>query len=135
MATNNAYEIIHSTCVYGGANLTGFKKFEAKENQDKSHNYAASKKPYSVSRKTQTFEGSMSMYFRQAVELIKAANGNGLSEIAPADCTFMARTASGELVKVTLKQMEFKGTTVAFETAADDAEMDVDVIYSDMTIQ
>lgn len=135
MATKSAYQLIESTVLIGGVAADGVKNIEWNNDQEKSNNYGAGKKPYSRSRKTVTYEGSMTMYFRQKMELIRAAGVSSLNELAPTDVIFMARTAEGELVKFTLKDLEFVSDGAKFETNADDSEKDHSFIYSDLIIQ
>lgn len=135
MATKSAYQLIESTCLIGGVEAPGVKKIEWNNDQEKTNNYAAGGKPYSRSRKIKTFEGSMTMYFRQKMELIRSAGVTSLNDIAPSDVIFMARTSEGELVKVTLKELEFTSDGGSFEQGGDDSEKDHNFIYSDIIIQ
>jgi hypothetical protein len=135
MAVKSAYQLIESTVLIGGVSADGVKNIEWNNDQEKTNNYAASKKPYSRSRKAASFEGSMTMFFRQKIELIKAAGVHSLNDIAPSDVIFMARTAESELVKITLKDVEFTSDGGKFESNADDSEMDHSFLYSDIIIE
>lgn len=133
MAVFNAYQLSASSIMIGGINVPGIKKIEFEKKQDKSNNYAASNQPYSRSRKNKEYSGSLTMYFREKINLISSAGVGTLDDIAPFDMIFLARTDAGELVTYTLKDCEFMNDKTAFENAGDDSELDVDIIFSSLT--
>lgn len=131
LSVNGAFALIDSSTIIGGRTVEGITKVEYKVGQEKTNQYGASGKVYSRGRKKKTYEGSMSLYYREIREIIASVTGaQDLTDIPPFDLVMMVRSSDGALIKEILKDVEWTEDTTNLEEDQEDMLIDVPFIFS-----
>lgn len=130
LTINGAFGLIDSSTIIGGRVVEGITKINHDIAKEKTNQYGASGKVYSRARKKKTYEGSMTLWAREAFAICKSANVPDLTDVAAFDLILMVRSSDGALVKQVLKNCEWTAHPTNLEEDQEDMEVEAPFIFS-----
>ena len=131
LSVNGAFGLIDSSTVIGGRTVEGLTAINFDVTSEKTNQYGASGRVYSRARKKKTYEGSMTLYYREARAMVDSVIGaTDLTDVPPFDLVMMIRSTEGELVKQILKDVEFTAHPTNMEEDGEDIEVEAPFIFT-----
>lgn len=134
LSVNGAFALIDSSLVIGGAVVEGLIGVTYNTGREKTNNYGANGKVYSRSRKSRTHEGSITLFYREVLNICRSAQASDLSDVPPFDMQFLVRSSDGDTSLHVFKDVEFLSQEVTMERDGDDTEVEVPIIYSELIV-
>lgn len=135
LSVNGAFALIDSSLVIGGVPVKGLTAVNYTVAREKTNNYAADGSVYSRSRKSKTFEGSISIYYRELIAICRSAQVSDISDVPPFDAQFLVRSSDGDMIPHIFKDVDFLSQEVSMELDGDDTIVECPIIFSKLEVK